>query len=336
MRLGQELRFIVQNGCYKKKYKGDENVKCEIIRDLLPFYIDNTCSKESKIIVEEHLKNCTECNKLFKEVTEHVEVENYEDNEVNANLQEKDLLLQAKKSIRFELTKKIFKVIYIGVIGLNILAIIFGYLFIKIGYELEYPRFYFGSLGIKTYIILFGIFMLPLACSLVGRFIIDRINYMKAYGWKIILNSLALLISIIIGFISGFIVISVAPPLESFTDSPKNYLEVSNDMQKYEAVYKNFFPEEIPSDAKDISYSYRKYNGLFETSAMISASWSLPEKNYEYYKQIIEKDSTMNAIKENKYEIDLSGYKYPSDLKLNFEYNDEKKELKYTALIEKN
>lgn len=311
-------------------------MKCEIIRDLLPLYIDNTCSKESKIFVEEHLRNCTECNKLFKEVTENTEVESHEANEVNVNLKEKDLLLQAKKNIRFELIKKIFKLIYVGVIGLNILGIILGYLFIKIGYNLEYPRFYFGSLGIKTYIILFCIFMLPLFCSFLGRFITNRINYLKSYSWKLILNSLALLISIVLSLISSFIIFSVTPPLESFTDSPKNYLSVGSDMHKYEAVYKNFFPEQIPSDAKDINYSYRKYNGLFETTGKISASWSLPEETYEHYKQIIEKNSTMNVIEENKYEIYLSGYSYPADLKLNFEYNDEKKELKYTVLIEKN
>lgn len=307
-------------------------MKCEIIRDLLPLYIDNTCSKESKILVEEHLQSCMDCNNLFKEVTENTEVERHE---FNVNLKEKDLLIQAKKNIRFEFIKKIFKVIYVGVIGLNILGIIFGYLFIKIGYSLEYPRFYFGSLGIKTYIILFFIFMLPLFCSFLGRFIINRINYLKSYSWKLILNGLALLISIVLSFISSFIIFSVIPPLESFTDSPKNYLSVGSDMHKYEAVYKNFFPEEIPSDAKNVNYYYRKYNGLFETTSKISASWSLPEETYEHYKQIIEKNSTLNAIDDDKYEIYLSGYKYPTNLKLNFEYNDEKKELKYTAIIEK-
>ncbi|WP_083825344.1 zf-HC2 domain-containing protein [Clostridium sp. DL-VIII] len=33
-------------------------MKCEIIRDLLPLYIDTTCSKKSTILVEEHLQNC--------------------------------------------------------------------------------------------------------------------------------------------------------------------------------------------------------------------------------------------------------------------------------------
>ncbi len=43
----------------------------------------------------------------------------------------------------------------------------------------------------------------------------------------------------------------------------------------------------------------------------------------------------MSEIEANKYEIYLSGYAYPPNLKLNFEFNDEKKELRYTAIIEK-
>lgn len=319
-----------------KKVKGDEKMKCEVIMDLLPSYIDNICSEESRILVEEHLHDCTTCHKLFEELTENIEVESDENNEVNVHLQEKDLLLQAKRSIRFEVIKKIFKVIYGLVIGLNILAIIFGYLSIKIGYDIEYPRFHFDILGIKTYIILFCVFMLPLFSSIIGRFIINRMNYMKRYIGKIILNILVLVISIVLSLISGFIMFFVIPPLESFTDSPKNYLVAGTDMKKYEAAYKNFFPQEIPNDAKEISYSYRKYNALFETSGEIYASWSLPIETYEHYKQIIETNSEMNALEGNKYEIYLHGTNYPNGLKLNFEYDDDKRELKYTALIEKN
>ncbi|NSB13562.1 zf-HC2 domain-containing protein [Clostridium beijerinckii] len=310
-------------------------MKCEVIMDLLPAYIDNTCSPESKLLVEEHLHDCAQCSKLFKDATENVEVKSYDDSDTYANLQEKDLLLNAKKNIRFETIKKIFKVIYTVIIGLNILGIIVGYLSIKIGYDLEYPRFYFGSLGLKTYSILFIMFMLPLLCSILGKIILSKTNYIKSYGWKIILNVLALLISIMLSLASGFMLVFVTPPLESYTNSPKNYLHVANDMRKYEAIYKNFFPEKVPDDAENIEYSYRKYNGLFETTSKISASWSLPEKSYEYYKQIIEKNSTMNEIEANKYEIYLPGYTYPPNLKLNFEFNDEKKELKYTAIIEK-
>ena len=35
---------------------------CEIIKDLLPLYIDDACSSESKKSVEEHLQECIDCN----------------------------------------------------------------------------------------------------------------------------------------------------------------------------------------------------------------------------------------------------------------------------------
>ena len=43
-------------------------MNCEIISDLIPLYIDNCCSKESTKVVEEHLKICPECKKLFDDM----------------------------------------------------------------------------------------------------------------------------------------------------------------------------------------------------------------------------------------------------------------------------
>jgi len=39
---------------------------CEVVQDLLPLYQDDICSKTSKKIVEEHIKDCTACSKLLK------------------------------------------------------------------------------------------------------------------------------------------------------------------------------------------------------------------------------------------------------------------------------
>ncbi len=44
-------------------------MKCEIIRDLLPLYIDGLTSKESNQEIEKHLKNCEECKKYYQEMT---------------------------------------------------------------------------------------------------------------------------------------------------------------------------------------------------------------------------------------------------------------------------
>ena len=44
-------------------------MKCEVIHDLLSCYIDNTCSEETRKLVDEHLKECKECKALYEELS---------------------------------------------------------------------------------------------------------------------------------------------------------------------------------------------------------------------------------------------------------------------------
>lgn len=39
---------------------------CEIVRDLLPLYIDDVCMEGSRELVEEHLKNCEACRQEYQ------------------------------------------------------------------------------------------------------------------------------------------------------------------------------------------------------------------------------------------------------------------------------
>ena len=43
---------------------------CEIIKDLLPLYADNVCSEKSCEIVEEHLRNCSDCSEELRKIKE--------------------------------------------------------------------------------------------------------------------------------------------------------------------------------------------------------------------------------------------------------------------------
>lgn len=45
-----------------------EKISCEVARDLLPLYCDEVCSKDSRRLVEEHLKDCPCCRKLLEEM----------------------------------------------------------------------------------------------------------------------------------------------------------------------------------------------------------------------------------------------------------------------------
>lgn len=40
-------------------------MNCEIIKDLIPLYIDDCCSSDSATAVKEHIRKCSECKELF-------------------------------------------------------------------------------------------------------------------------------------------------------------------------------------------------------------------------------------------------------------------------------
>ena len=301
-------------------------MKCKVIEDLLPLYIDNTCSQENKVLIEEHLKTCPKCSELYKFKSENIEDDFNLDNQIDIiNPKENDLIKEANKNIKFQLTKeRIYKFIII----LNILFILADYLFIKLGDYIEYPRFFFDTLGIKIYIILFVLILLPIFFSILGLYIVSSKNYIeKFHKLKNVISISILVITILISTFSNLILLSI-PPIESYTNSTENYLVIHSNI--YKEKYKEFFPETIPEDATNIKYTYRKYESLFQESIKFSASWSLPKESYEYYKQLVEDKFELTLIGNNKYQID-SGDIF---LKLIFEYDDSTNELIYAAIIE--
>lgn len=49
-----------------------KNTPCEVIKDLLPLYVDDICSEKSKEIIEEHLTECGECRKYLDSLKEDI------------------------------------------------------------------------------------------------------------------------------------------------------------------------------------------------------------------------------------------------------------------------
>lgn len=89
--------------------------ECNIVRDLLPLYIENMVSAESREFVEAHLSKCPECNAFYFEMTEGGE-EKIGDSEA----QNKILPLQIVK-------KKLIKRIVISVISIILsIAVLIG------------------------------------------------------------------------------------------------------------------------------------------------------------------------------------------------------------------
>lgn len=91
------------------------NISCDIIKDLLPLYHDDVCSEDSKIAIEEHLKNCIECQRYFDSINEQVF-----QNDLDTNTE------QVKaKSLRLLKKKIIKKNVIISIISIVCAAIVF-------------------------------------------------------------------------------------------------------------------------------------------------------------------------------------------------------------------
>ena len=49
-------------------------MNCNIVKDLIPLYIDGCCSEESEKIVKEHIDTCDKCKKLFEDMNSATDV----------------------------------------------------------------------------------------------------------------------------------------------------------------------------------------------------------------------------------------------------------------------
>ena len=49
-------------------------MKCSIIRDMLPLYIDKVCSEDTRAMVEEHLHGCEECHRLLDKMQQEMQL----------------------------------------------------------------------------------------------------------------------------------------------------------------------------------------------------------------------------------------------------------------------
>lgn len=52
-----------------------KNKDCNLVKDLLPNYIDRVTSSETNVFIEEHLKNCDKCRKSFENMSEEIKVD---------------------------------------------------------------------------------------------------------------------------------------------------------------------------------------------------------------------------------------------------------------------
>ena len=109
-------------------------MKCEIIRDLIPLYLDKVCSEDSRKLVEEHLAECSECRKYMKELeTELAAVKQKKEED----LDEKRLLQEGAERMK-EIGKKsiVDKMIIVDTL-LNFLLIVTAVVLCKRQIDIE-------------------------------------------------------------------------------------------------------------------------------------------------------------------------------------------------------
>lgn len=92
--------------------------ECKFVEDILPTYIEDLISDDTKGFVEEHLKSCTNCKKVLDSMKENIKKDEIENTET---------IKKIKKYKRKIITIKLFVIIIV----LAILGIIFG----NIGYR---------------------------------------------------------------------------------------------------------------------------------------------------------------------------------------------------------
>lgn len=97
---------------------------CYIIEDLLPLYVENLVSKDTKKEIEKHLKKCNKCSQELKKISEE-EIFNFEEKsqeEFNKETREKEIkcIKNIKRRITFKVIIAIIITCIIFVIGINI------------------------------------------------------------------------------------------------------------------------------------------------------------------------------------------------------------------------
>ena len=96
-------------------------MKCEIIRDLMPLYIDHLTSEVTNEMIEEHLRGCEDCQKFYEEMSGEIQSELKE----SIKPQEKEKLNYLKR-IKKKMVLQAFAIFCMVGIVVGIFFVTFG------------------------------------------------------------------------------------------------------------------------------------------------------------------------------------------------------------------
>lgn len=101
-------------------------ISCEIIKDLLPLYLDGVCSNDSKALIEEHLAECDNCKTELQVMTE----ENLF-NHKGENLKEAEAVKNLSRRWKKGMKKSLLKGVLITLLAVAAIALVL-YIFLDI------------------------------------------------------------------------------------------------------------------------------------------------------------------------------------------------------------
>lgn len=112
---------------------------CKVISDLLPLYLDEACSDESKKIVEEHLKECKECRLLAEDMKENITDEQITFTNDEEVLKKTSWIIN-KKSMKFAIGITLIVIYWIVYFWQERLAEIGDYRYFSYGFSEIFPQ----------------------------------------------------------------------------------------------------------------------------------------------------------------------------------------------------
>jgi predicted anti-sigma-YlaC factor YlaD len=101
-------------------------ISCEIIKDLLPLYLDGVCSDDSKALIEEHLVECDNCKAELQAMKGELFA-----NRKEQNLKEAEAVKKLSRRWKKGMMKSVLKGVLITLLVIAAIALVL-YLFMDI------------------------------------------------------------------------------------------------------------------------------------------------------------------------------------------------------------
>ena len=95
------------------------SVSCDIIKDLLPLYLDDVCSNDSKTAVTEHIAACEKCNAEFRAMQKEISI-----SKTGQNMTEAEAVMNLSRRWKKGMTNSLWNGIYIAILSIAMLFLV--------------------------------------------------------------------------------------------------------------------------------------------------------------------------------------------------------------------